>query len=356
MDLEKVIISNSEVHQEIDESWDEQRKMMPSINLFSESDAGYDKFKQDAQREVSYLIKEFECKKAASAYARASISKTGVLNTSKLHEYKFSEDLFKKITVLPDGKNHGLVFILDWSGSMQFVMQDTLKQLYNLMWFCKKVQIPFEVYAFSNEWKEEIDFPYEVKEGVFVIDEKFNLLNLFTSKVNAKTLEHQMLNIWRIAHSFAYQSYFTYPQRLVLSGTPLNESLVCLHQLIPQFQKENKSEKVHCIVLTDGEGNILPYHRYVQRHWEDEPYLGTGGINPNRSFLRDRRLGKVYKFGWNWYEFTDLLLQNLKDNFPTVNFIGIRVLGPRDARGFMRLYGEDEKVQRDWKKSKSCTI
>ena len=356
VDLEKVIISNSEVHQEIDESWDEQRKMMPSINLFSESDAGYDKFKQDAQREVSYLIKEFECKKAASAYARASISKTGVLNTSKLHEYKFSEDLFKKITVLPDGKNHGLVFILDWSGSMQFVMQDTLKQLYNLMWFCKKVQIPFEVYAFSNEWTEEIDFPYEIREGVFVIDEKFNLLNLFTSKVNAKTLEHQMLNIWRIAHSFAYQSYFTYPQRLVLSGTPLNEALVCLHQLIPQFQKENKSEKVHCIVLTDGEGNILPYHRYVQRHWEDEPYLGTRGINPNRSFLRDRRLGKVYKFGWNWYEFTDLLLQNLKDNFPTVNFIGIRVLGPRDARSFMKLYGEDEKVQRDWKKNKSFTI
>ena len=35
-----------------------------------------------------------------------------------LVNYKFSEDLFKKVTLLPDGKNHGLVFILDWSGSM----------------------------------------------------------------------------------------------------------------------------------------------------------------------------------------------------------------------------------------------
>ena len=126
------------------------------------------------------------------------------------------------------------------------------------MWFCKKVQIPFEVYAFTNEWKEEIELPYEVKEGVFVIDDKFNLLNLLTSKVNAKTLDHQMLNIWRIAHSFAYRSYFSYPQRLVLSGTPLNESIVSLHQIIPQFKKESGAEKVHCIVLTDGEGNYLP--------------------------------------------------------------------------------------------------
>ena len=356
VDLEKIIVSNSEIHQEIDESWNEQQKVIPSMSLFTETDDQYDKFKNDAKKEVSYLVKEFECRKSASAYARSATSRTGVLDTEKLSSYRFSEDLFKRVTILPDGKNHGLVFILDWSGSMQYVMQDTLKQLYNLMWFCKKVQIPFEVYAFSNEWKEEIDLSYEVKEGVFVIDDKFNLLNLFTSKVNAKTLDHQMLNIWRIAHSFAYRSYFTFPQRLVLSGTPLNESLVSLHQIIPQFKKESGAEKVHCIVLTDGEGNYLPYHKYVKRHWEDEPYLGTRNINPKKCFLRDRKLGKTYRFKWNWYEFTDLILQNLKDNFPTVNFIGIRVLGPRDARSFMRLYGEDEKVQRDWRRNKSFTI
>ena len=181
-------------------------------------------------------------------------------------------------------------------------------------------------------------------------------MNLFTSKVNVKTLDHQMKNIWRIAHCFKVSTYYSYPQRLVLSGTPLNESLVSLHQILPQFQKETGVEKVHCIVLTDGEGNIMPYHKSVQRHWEDEPYLGTRNINPNKCFLRDRKLGKVYKFGWAWHQFTDLILENLKDNFPTVNFIGIRVLGPRDARSFMRLYGEDEKIQRDWRKNKSFTI
>ena len=66
--------------------------------------------KRGNQREVAYLSKEFEMKKSAAVYARAFISKTGVLDTSKLHTYKFNEDIFKKVTVTPDGKNHGLIY------------------------------------------------------------------------------------------------------------------------------------------------------------------------------------------------------------------------------------------------------
>ena len=104
------------------------------------------------KKEVNYLVKEFECHKAADSYARATTARTGVLDCSKLHTYKYNEDLFKKITTLSDGKNHGLIFILDWSGSMSNVMLDTVKQLFNLIWFCKKVSIPFEVYAFTTEY------------------------------------------------------------------------------------------------------------------------------------------------------------------------------------------------------------
>ena len=129
-----------------------------------------------------------------------------------------------------------------------------MKQLYNLLWFCKKVQIPFEVYAFTQEWSrygETLSNKYEGKDGVFRIDEQFNLMNLFTSKVNSKTLEDQMIYTWRIAHAFRERTFYSYPDRLRLSGTPLNEALVCLHQILPQFQKENNVEKVQCIVLTD---------------------------------------------------------------------------------------------------------
>ena len=42
--------------------------------------------------------------------------------------------------------------------------------------------------------------------------------------------------------------------------------------------------------------------------------------------LRDRKLGKTYKLGYGYHQFTDALITNLKDRFPSTNFIGIRVL------------------------------
>ncbi len=142
---------------------------------------------------------------------------------------------------------------------MQNVLQDTCKQLFNLVWFCKKVAIPFEVYAFTCEWRRGgYDYKthqhvaadrtehYEKREGVFAIDDSFSMMNLLTSKVSGKELEHQMLNIWRLATCFenTYSVGYTYPNRLCLSGTPLNEALISLHQILPTFQKENKLQKV----------------------------------------------------------------------------------------------------------------
>ena len=74
---------------------------------------------------------------------------------------------------------------------MGTVLLDTLKQLYNLIWFCKKVNIPFDVYAFTNEWNKPQYDPaigrytgvdlsplHEPVEGDLIVDSDFTLLNL----------------------------------------------------------------------------------------------------------------------------------------------------------------------------------
>ena len=374
VNLKTIIAKNNDIHRDIDGWFNCQSENMPTIFQFTDNE--YTKFKRNAQKEVNYLVKEFECRKAADSYARATTARTGILNTSKLHTYKYNEDLFKKVTTLADGKNHGLVFILDWSGSMSRVMLDTIKQLYNLIWFCKKVSIPFEVYAFTNEWKKpEIDYEnggivkpadftcaYEKKEDLLVVNEQFSLMNLLTSKTNGKQLEHQMINIWRIARAFGefYSIGYSVPSRLGLSGTPLNEAMVCLHQILPKFQKEHKLQKVQCIVLSDGEANHLARHVEVKRSWDSEPYMGARQLSGGITFLRDRKTGNTYQVPYGWHGFTDLMLRNLRDNFPSVNFVGIRVLESRDANHFMKLYfecGNDlYRAQNDWKKLRSFTI
>ncbi len=372
---ETVIVSNKEIHSYVSEFYREQQifkeEETKNSNIFEECDSIYRKFKKSAQKEVNYLVKEFECKKAADSYARATTARTGVLDCSKLHTYKFNDDIFRKVTTMSDGKNHGLIFVLDWSGSMANVMLDTIKQLYNLIWFCKKVSIPFEVYAFTGDWtRVSYDangkpiYPqshYEKKSGMFAVDERFNLLNLLTSSVNGKTLEEQMVNLWRVVSSFRGYTGFNNPPRLTLSGTPLNESMISLHTVIPYFQKNNKVQKVQCVILTDGEAPVLNYHLEIKRYDDLEPYMGTRRLSASTTFIRDRKLGTTYKFGNEPHQFTDALLQNLRDRFCDVNFIGMRIMDGRDAGSFINRYcgsngNEHDKAMTDWKKNKSFTI
>jgi hypothetical protein len=374
LDLKKITVPNSEIHDKCKEQWGEfiERTGYTNEYVFGNIDRQFAEFKRSAQKEVNYLVKEFECRKAADSYARATTARTGVLDCSKLHTYKYNEDLFKKVTTLANGKNHGLIFILDWSGSMQDVMLDTVKQLFNLVWFCKKTGIPFEVYAFTTDYplvtydengKANLrESAYEKKDSLVQVGEWFSMMNMLTSKVNGKTLEEQMRNIFRLAAGFGRNQYCPYstPLGLSLSGTPLNEALISLHQILPQFKKENNLQKVQCVILTDGEACMIKYHREVKRNWEADPFLGTATIGAN-AFLRDRKTGNTYSCDCDWWEFTDVLLRNLRDRFTDVNFIGIRVLESRDANTFIRRYcgyygPEHDKTMTAWKKEKAFTL
>lgn len=374
LNVKQIIVNNAEVHNVCKESWQSYLNdaKYESSEIFGEVDKEFIEFKRSAQKEVNYLVKEFECRKAADSYARATTARTGVLDCTKLHTYKYNEDLFRKVTTLANGKNHGLIFILDWSGSMSRVMLDTVKQLFNLVWFCKKVGIPFDVYAFTTDYpvikydeNNKAIMPeswYQKKDGVIHVSEYFSLMNMLTSKTNGKTLEDQMLNIYRIARSFGdqYDCRYAVPIGWSLSGTPLNETLIALHEILPTFQKENKLQKVQCVILTDGESQLLKYHKEFNRPHLNEPYLGLNTIGSN-AFLRDRKTGNTYSLNVEWYGFTDVLIRNLRDKFPTVNFIGMRILESRDVGSFVRRYTgwinpEYEKIMNKWRKEKSFSI
>ena len=383
LDLNSIIASNKEIHSYIEQYWNEDTKRMMNggfaqneiIQRYVRVDSEYVKFKKSAQKEVNYLVKEFECKKAADSYARATTARTGVLDCSKLHTYKFNEDLFKKVTTLADGKNHGLIFVLDWSGSMDRVLLDTLKQLYNLLWFCKKVGIPFEVYAFSNEWrcvtydsegKAIIPTQHHKKiDGHLRVSDDFAMMNFFTSKTSSKELDKQMLAIYRIASAYGSRYYvnnLAIPPRLSLSGTPLNEAMISLNYIIPSFQSDNKIQKVHTIVLTDGEGAGMTYYAECVR--QENIYVGVRGFHTAKCYIRDRKSGYVYAPNPS-YDYmtaqTDTLLRYLRNKYPSMSLIGMRVLGTGEANTFIRRYFYNNQktmfdIQTKWKKEKSFSM
>jgi hypothetical protein len=226
------------------------------------------KFKKDSSKTVMYLVKEFEMKKAATAYKRATTDKTGVIDSLKLKNYKFSDDIFKRLTVLPNSKNHGMIMLLDWSGSMCDIMNKTVHQLCNLVWFCQKINIPFEVYLFKDvqDKKDDTKEYFKLKNGN-MFAEKSQLVNVASHRMKKTILHESLLHLYSMANYFNRNYSYSYDniaekgyaipvdQNYHLTSTPLNEAIIMCNKLIPLFQAKYKVEKLSFITLTDGESN-----------------------------------------------------------------------------------------------------
>jgi len=362
IDLDNIIVDWTTVH-----DWIDSQAKDPEV--YEIVDNRYYAFRKQSQKEVNYLVKEFECRKSADAYARAGQSKTGVLDTAKLHTYRYNEDLFKKVTVLPDGKNHGLLFVLDWSGSMANELMATVKQLLNLTAFCKKVQIPFEVYAFTNEWVAakramagetnylDYDFPGVEKNTVYINKEYFHMVNFISSRSNARDYERQCKNLYREASCYKEYTGYNSTFGLQLSGTPLNEAIITLNYIIPQFKQQNDLQKVNVCILSDGEGCAAAYGHEIYLDHKDEYSVRPRRIDFHQT-LRDRKTGITYE-AFDYDNVTNIFIKQLRDRNPNVNVIGFRILTGNQLQGFVSRYADFDgysQIQKQWKKEKSAII
>jgi hypothetical protein len=226
------------------------RQSTENWSRFSVDAERFQKIRRETNKVVSYLVKEFELRKNADQLKRASTAKTGDLNMKKIFSYQFSEDIFKKITVLPGGKSHGLVMFLDWSGSMSDHLENTFKQLVSLVMFCKKVNIPYEVYAFATpESQDALQYTIEPKQDD-IVTRNFYLLNLLSSKMTAGEFSYACSALTAVS-----TNRYGCPNWMALGGTPLNESIIAAMEIVPEFQKQYKLQVVNTIFLTDGEGH-----------------------------------------------------------------------------------------------------
>jgi len=364
--LDNIIIPFNELHEELSSFY---KSEIESHSWYSTCCEDYQSFKRSTVKTVNYLVKEFECKKAASQYSRAAVSSTGILNMSKLHTYKWNEDLFKKVTNVSDGKNHGLVMFIDWSGSMSDAMPDTVKQLYNLVWFCKKVNIPFRVYAFSDNRMTAYDY-YEkyddTKDVVIDRSEKdvyycqdFRLLELFSSKMKSSLLEDQMKYIWFVAHSFRHY-YIDCPSRFSLSGTPLVETILTSRDVVSQFQKQERVEKVNMIFLTDGEASVPGKNRmskYHKEHYNSVRWNMDHFYNGKLVLTDPLTRYSVMMNNFSPRKTTKLFIEFLR-NIVDCNVVGFRIIHGREISNFLSVNDsiQEDQVHKEWKKTKTACV
>ena len=233
---------------------------------------------------------------------------------------------------------------------------------------CRKSGIPFSVYAFVNDGSYGDIRNYEEhvgKENTFYIGEYFHLVEFLNSDLNNSLFDRYARDLFRVTQMYEQRygnkrPFFerpvpdALPNHLHLGGTPLNEALLCLQTLIPQFTAKHGVEKCHVSVLSDGESNWSGI--WVKSSYDDDIHRSAmrGGES-----IRCRKTGRTYNYPkWGNY-LTETILRYLKGRFPECNFTGFRLGTPRDITYIINNFNtlttkEKQNVHAAFKKHKSA--
>jgi len=314
---------------------------------------------------VTRMVADFERKKSASEFQKATLSRTGILDMTRIHQYRHDDELFLTSVDIRKGKSHGIVIVIDWSSSMSGRMFACLSQLTCLTSFCRAVKIPYEVYCFSSSvrypdydsrgiekscWKgsQEINGCVVIPNSCS-IDPFFGMIRLTGSDISQKN-ENCILNMTLSYHfnesvascmnvpspsfrddrysSNGYSSYqAAFPSEvdgvLSLSGTPLDEAILACLEIVPAFKMKHILDMVNCIYLTDGDSTSHAYYTYDSRGVQQNPAMHTTYNYKGKSFLLS---------GHNRYDCTKMF-RNIFRNVTGCNLINFFM---RDSGNFTR--------------------
>jgi hypothetical protein len=272
------------------------------------------KFYKDHKTNIDLHKQLFQMRKKADQYNKTMTFRTGKLDTNKLYSYKYNDEIFKTFEVKPNGKNHGLIFIMDFSSSMFAYLRDAKSKALELILFCKQIGIPFVLYGFFDTFYDEnfpVIFASEGKnECTFETNPAFRLLELLTSSMSESDFK-RMVEIFMdsIGRSGRYS----------LGGTPLTETHLCLDSLVNKFRGENPVKIVNVVYFTDGQGSG---GNHVIRK-SDRRY-NSNYMSSIVNVIHDPKTRKNYDFskknGVTCDDFLDIIKNRMKD-VNVINFL-----------------------------------
>lgn len=171
----------------------------------------------------------FQRKLSAKAKRTEKNKRTGSIDSRKLVNYKTRENIFKSLKIQTKQVNHGVVILVDYSGSMSGIIKEVLMQAAITAEFCKKNNIPFVVIAY----------------GISIYAKKYPCMKL------ADSLSYKMENILGF-----YDTASKYD--ISMGNTPMDSGIMCGYEFLKSY-KMNGVDKTVLFVITDGD-----YHKQLK--------------------------------------------------------------------------------------------
>lgn len=264
---------------------------MPYVqsDVVSLEEALYADFLKQTKSSVATMVNTFERKKNAFNTKNATRKKTGALDMRRVANYRTSENIFAKKMISPNQKNHKIMILIDWSGSIGNIIKPIIYQAINVAQFCKKSGVAFQVCAFvDNNYAKKIHKEDANKEDSQSLEMVANhvVVEFLSDKMSQKEFSEGCRNLFLLGnrdirdgradrYNHSESSFFD------LNGTPLNHALVTVRELISEDR--SKYDSYNLVVLTDGESqNVNSHKREYRSSWEIPDYI-------------DGKTNKIYK-------------------------------------------------------------
>jgi hypothetical protein len=205
----------------------------------------------------------------------------------------------------------------DMSGSMSSSIAGVIEQILILVEFCRKVNIPFEVYGFTNDnrvfWQDEKQTKiYQEQaalrrgahvDGQLVItDNDFRLQQYFSNNMSASDYKRMVGNLcmiqktWmnntsRFGKEYDYDWPGIMPSCEHLHSTPLNATVLLSRNIFERFKARTGAEIVNMVILTDGESDqcIKVANGYYAADGDEKRYGYVESGYHSNTFITDNR-------------------------------------------------------------------
>lgn len=200
---------------------------------------------QENRKSIKAMYNYFNRRKNARQKVYKKRSSIGKINMNKVVHYHNDERIFHNKKIEEKHKNHGFVMVLDYSGSMDNVLDSLSNQIVRLAEFCHRADIPYRVYIFTSRY--------------------YSRGNTTSQHTGVDSLEmadgsyvYEVLNNDCGNRQEAYERFkkiVTGRTEITTGATPVYSTLLLVPRLMASLQNQYKLDKMNLFVFTDGDDN-----------------------------------------------------------------------------------------------------
>lgn len=203
-----------------------------------------------AQRMAADYIR----KKKAFEASKTQYRKTGSLDMSRLASYLTSDDIFTSKSIMKEGKSHGLLITLDWSGSMRnCVLKMAIQSLITCK-FAKAAGIEFQLSIFTDN---DSSYSPGARNSLNTLRQTL-LLDSTNSYSDMNEVFYHMCAYHHIGNArFSHEYGNMLRDTFKMSGTPLAKSQMMSYIEAMRMRSVHGLQNVSIMYITDGEGSNL---------------------------------------------------------------------------------------------------